>query len=203
VSQARAGERSFLATAGPAIAIIAPRIKRRLSILTWISDLARVPSHSFFPFARRERTMSTTGLEIFDRTIQETNGWLKSLMEHLRTDNRHTAYVVLRAALHALRDHVGPSVAQGLGEQLPMLMRGFYYENWRFEANHRLVADKHELAERIRAEMPAGTRVTPTHAAKAVFEVMWEKVAPDEVAKLIRHCSPDIQELWPRVAIEP
>jgi len=147
--------------------------------------------------------MSATGLEIFDRTLQETNGWLKSVMGQLGTDNRHVAYVVLKATLHALRDHVGARDAQRLGEQLPMLMRGFYYENWRFDANDRAVADKHDFLERVRAEIPAGTRVAPTHAAKAVFEVMWEKIAPDEVARLIARCSPSLQDLWPRVAIEP
>lgn len=147
--------------------------------------------------------MSSTGLEIFDRTIQETNGWLKSLMGHLGTDNRHVAYVVLKATLHALRDHLGPRDAQRLGEQLPMLMRGFYYEDWRIDAERRAVADKHDFLERIRAELPAGARVTPGHAAKAVFSVMWEKVAPDEVARLIKQCSPSLLELWPRVSIEP
>lgn len=146
--------------------------------------------------------MTTAGLEIFDRSIQETNGWLKSLMGYLATDNRHAAYVVLRATLHALRDHIGMREALRLGEQLPMLMRGFYYENWRIEAAGAAISDKHAFLERVRSELPAGTRVAPTHAVKAVFEVMWEKVAPEEVARLIKHCSPTLYELWPRVSLE-
>jgi len=116
---------------------------------------------------------------------------------------RHLAYVVLKATLHALRDHIGPRVAQRLGEQLPMLMRGFHYDNWRFEAGDRTAADKHEFLERLRAELPSGTRIAPTHAAEAVFEAMCEKIAPDEVARLISRCSPSLEELWPRVSIEP
>jgi uncharacterized protein (DUF2267 family) len=146
--------------------------------------------------------MGATGLEIFDRTIQETNGWLKSLMGRLGTDNRHVAYDVLRATLHALRDQIGPAAAQRFGEQLPLLLRGIYYENWQCKEAGHSPASKHEFVERIRAELRAGTRVTPTHAAKVVFEVMWEKVAPDEVANLIRRCPPDLKELWPRVAVE-
>jgi hypothetical protein len=39
--------------------------------------------------------MTTTGLSIFDKTLQETNVWLKGLMDILYTDDRHAAYVVL------------------------------------------------------------------------------------------------------------
>ena len=77
--------------------------------------------------------MSTTGLDVFDRTVQETNLWLKSLMEKLVTDDRHVAYFALRATMHALRDRIGPDNAVHLGAQLPMLIRGLYYEGWRME----------------------------------------------------------------------
>ena len=35
--------------------------------------------------------MSTTGLPVFDTTVQETNLWLKAVMDHLHTDDRHLA----------------------------------------------------------------------------------------------------------------
>jgi hypothetical protein len=35
--------------------------------------------------------MSTTGLEVFDRTIHKTNIWLKDLMEMLDCEDRHEA----------------------------------------------------------------------------------------------------------------
>ena len=68
--------------------------------------------------------MSTTGLPVFDTTVQETNLWLKAIMEGLHTDDRHLAYVALRATLHALRDRIGPENAVHLAAQLPMLVRG-------------------------------------------------------------------------------
>ncbi len=73
----------------------------------------------------------TTGLAVFDTTVQETNLWLKGIMEGLHTDDRHLAYLALRATLHALRDRLGPENAVHLAAQLPMLVRGLYYEGWR------------------------------------------------------------------------
>lgn len=74
--------------------------------------------------------MTTTGLETFDTTLQKSNTWLKSLMGHLHTDNRRTAFVILRATLHALRDRLTPENAVHLGAQLPMLLRGLLFEGW-------------------------------------------------------------------------
>ena len=56
--------------------------------------------------------MSMTGLEVFDTTVQKTNRWLKELNEHLGSDDRHRAYLCLRATLHALRDKLRKYVAR-------------------------------------------------------------------------------------------
>jgi uncharacterized protein (DUF2267 family) len=66
--------------------------------------------------------MSTTGLSVFDETIQKTNIWLKEISEALGSD-RHRAYQVLRAVLHCLRDRLIINEAVHLGDQLPMLVR--------------------------------------------------------------------------------
>jgi uncharacterized protein (DUF2267 family) len=68
--------------------------------------------------------MSMTGLDVFDRTLQETNVGLKELMEDLHCDDRQKAYLALRAVLHALRDRLPVHEAVQLGAQLPLLVRG-------------------------------------------------------------------------------
>lgn len=70
----------------------------------------------------------STGLDTFDKTVQESNLWLKDVMEWLDTRDRHHAYSTLRAVLHPLRDRIGPESAAHLGAQLPMLLRGLFYE---------------------------------------------------------------------------
>ena len=66
----------------------------------------------------------------FDTTLEKTYQWLNDLAEDLGTGNRRQAYEVLRAFLHALRDRLPVASAVKLGAQLPMLVRGFYYEGW-------------------------------------------------------------------------
>jgi uncharacterized protein (DUF2267 family) len=65
----------------------------------------------------------------FDTTVQKTNIWLKDLMEVTGGD-RGKAYQALRALLHALRDRLTVEEAVEFGAQLPMLIRGIYYEGW-------------------------------------------------------------------------
>ena len=84
----------------------------------------------------------TTGLDVFDTTVQESNLWLKDLMERIGTYDRHRAYSTLRAVLHALRDRIGPANANHLGAQLPMLLRGLYYEGWQMTATK----ERHDTA---------------------------------------------------------
>src|ERR1051326_4900880 len=74
--------------------------------------------------------MKLTGLDVFDSTIQRTNTWIKELMQELNWSDHRKAYLALRSVLHAVRDHLPLDDAIYLGEQLPMLIRGAYFEHW-------------------------------------------------------------------------
>jgi len=49
--------------------------------------------------------MSTTGLEVFDRTLQATHIWLDEISEKIGPD-RALAWKVLSTVLQALRDRL-------------------------------------------------------------------------------------------------
>ena len=140
--------------------------------------------------------MSTTGLPVFDTTVQETNLWLKAVMEGLHTDDRHLAYLALRATLHALRDRVGPENAVHLAAQLPMLLRGLYYEGWRLAASQTKERTRADFLEHVRSELPRGSAVDPNMAVRAVFRVMWDKLDVGEVGKVIDLLPAELKELW-------
>jgi len=73
--------------------------------------------------------MSSTGLDVFDKTLQTTHIWLDELMLVIGPD-RQVALHVLGAVLRAIRDRVPLGLAVHLGSQLPLLVRGVYYDQW-------------------------------------------------------------------------
>ncbi len=133
--------------------------------------------------------MSTTGLKAFDSTLQSTNGWLHELMEELHWPERERAYHALRAVLHALRDRLPVGEVAALAAQLPLLLRGVYYEGWRpLEKHHRGHRLDDFLAE-VGAAFPGDRDVDPEFVARTVFRVLEWHVSPGEVEG-IRHVLP-------------
>src|SRR6266849_3502029 len=112
--------------------------------------------------------MSKTGLEVFHRTIHKKKNWLKELMGMLDCEDRHEAYLALRATLHALRDRLTIEETAQFAAQLPMLIRGFYYEGW--DPTGKPLKERHreEFLARIKQELRTqGT--DPEQVARAVF----------------------------------
>jgi len=143
--------------------------------------------------------MTTTGLDALDHAVQETNLWLKPLSERLYA-KRHDSYLALRAVLHALRDRIGRDNAVHLGAQLPTVIRGIYYEGWTADVSGTKERHKKDFLDHVRTELPPTTRLDAEQAVRAVFEVMWDKIDPGEIAKLIDLFPAELRTLWPRLA---
>jgi uncharacterized protein (DUF2267 family) len=141
--------------------------------------------------------MSATGVEVSDTTLHKTNSWLKELMQELHLQDRHRAYLALRATLHALRDRLPVEEVAQLGAQLPMRIRGFYYEGWNPTGKPLKIRDKEEFLDRIEREFRSGGPVDPERITRAVFTVLAKRVTEGEIED-VRHILPArIRELWP------
>jgi uncharacterized protein (DUF2267 family) len=141
--------------------------------------------------------MSTTGLEIFDKTLHETHHWLRIVMDELETDDRNHAFAALRATLHALRDRIGPINAVHLGAQLPMLLRGAYYEDWRLTDTPTHERHVDGFIAHVDAYLPRGTGIDPEEAARASFVALTKCVDLGESAKIAQLLPADIRSLLP------
>ncbi|MDR3638475.1 MAG: DUF2267 domain-containing protein [Isosphaeraceae bacterium] len=142
--------------------------------------------------------MSTTTHAPFESTYQTTNLWLKQLMAELGWDDAHRAYHALRAVLHALRDRLTVEEAVDLGAQLPMLVRGFYYEGWVPAGKPLKERKKEDFLAHIAAEFRHDPEVFPEAVAWAVFKVLESRVSAGEIRDVAHVLPSDIRTLWPR-----
>ena len=139
--------------------------------------------------------MSTSGVAALDHTVQETNVWLRSVAEQLHFEDRHHAYLALRAVLHALRDRLPPEVAVHLGAQLPILVRGIYYEGWHMAGKPTKDRSVEEFVDEVLKALPPRFPMDPLTVTRGVFEILWERLDPGEFAKLMDHLPASLRTL--------
>lgn len=142
--------------------------------------------------------MSATGLAAFDSTLQTTNIWLHELMEELGWDERQRAYHALRVVLHTVRDRLTIEEVVDLGAQLPMLIRGMYYEGW--HPTHRpqkFVRKRAEFLASISQAFRDRPEVAPEEVVWAVFKVMERHITPGEIKDIKQILPESVRELCP------
>ncbi len=139
----------------------------------------------------------STGLDTFDKTVQESNLWLKDVMERLNTNDRHHAYSTLRAVLHALRDRIGPEVAAHLGAQLPMLLRGLFYEGW--DPTGKPSKERHaaEFLAHIARELPRADQREVEQGIYAALDVLSKHIDRGTAVKLASMFPLELRKFWP------
>lgn len=141
--------------------------------------------------------MSVTAIGPIESTIHTTDTWLKELMEELGWQEPHRAYHALRAVLHALRDRLSVAETADLAAQLPLLIRGLYYEGWVPSGKPLKERKKEEFLAHIAAAYPNDATVEPEDIARAVFKVLETHVSAGEIQD-VQHVLPrEIRSLWP------
>lgn len=142
----------------------------------------------------------STGHPTFDHTVQEGNIWLKAAAEKLHFEDHRHAYSALRATLHALRDRLTPEMAVNFGAQLPMVIRGLYFEGWHMTDKPTADHTVEEFCEHVAGDLPPKFPMDARTVSRGIFEVIFEEVDPGEVAKIIDQMPIPIKGLWPQIA---
>ena len=136
-----------------------------------------------------------------DRTLQETDSWLKEICEVMGTDDRQIAYHALRGTLHTLRDRLGPAEAADLSAQLPMLVRGIFYEGYHYDAKPARYRTRDEFLRRVNRDFERIGYDDPETAARAVFAVLRHRISTGET-DTVRFMLPEhVRDLWPEETV--
>jgi uncharacterized protein (DUF2267 family) len=150
-----------------------------------------------YPLVRSRPSVKTTH-EVFDGTLQKTQIWLNDLMNELGWEKHpNKAYLALRTVLHALRDRLTVEEAVQLGAQLPMLVRGFYYEGWTLKGKPHKERHKEDFLAHIKKAFKDDMMVRPESIVRAVFKVITRHTSKGEIEDVKNMLPKPLQELWP------
>jgi len=141
--------------------------------------------------------MVDSGLNTFDKTLQTSNRWLSEIGETLHVKDRQQAYHALRGVLLTLRDRFPVDEALDLAAELPMVIRGVYFEEYT-AANKPTKYDKDEFPRQLGDELDAGGVTNPPNKVRrTVFAVVDRQISEDESEQIQNAMPKDIQRMWP------
>lgn len=145
----------------------------------------------------------TTNIPAFDNSIIKTKEWLKEIREDLHLDDDQQAYVALRAVLHVVRDRLVPDEACDLAAQLPMLVRGIFFEGWKPSGRPMRIDTEQEFLGRVQHEMHRQNTpklADPLRITQGVLRTLERHITGGELDKVVQSFPKQLRNLWPKAA---
>jgi uncharacterized protein (DUF2267 family) len=148
--------------------------------------------------------MATQTLSVVESASEDLYRWIHEILVELAFDDRHYGLQALRGVLHALRDRLLIDQMANLSAQLPLLVRGIFFENW--DPSRAPLRDRtvEEFADRVRESFTGyASPREPQEVVRAVFTVLARHISPGEAEKVRGALPKPIADLWPPHAKTP
>jgi uncharacterized protein (DUF2267 family) len=132
-------------------------------------------------------------------SLKKANDWIDELNQEMGWDRPEDGLMGLRAALHTLRDRLTPEEAAHLGAQLPVLIRGIYYEGWHPAHKPMKIRTRDEflalIQERYRRPDNPLDPGTAEALFQALFRILQRRVTEGELEDVRRLLPESIQSM--------
>ncbi len=143
--------------------------------------------------------MAPTTVPALEQTTHTTQRWLLELAQEGGYDSPSQAYSAMRAALHAIRDRLTVDEAADLASQLPMMVRGFYYEGYRPSMAPSRERTPEAFLDHVRTSLNRNVTIDPEHAVVTVLRFLEKKIGEGEMNDVRGMFPRELAErFWPR-----
>jgi uncharacterized protein (DUF2267 family) len=132
----------------------------------------------------------------FTHAAQQAQEWIHELADNLDWAEPR-AYRLLRSVLHALRDWLLPEEAADLAAQLPLVIRGVYFEGWRPQDAPAWERKKQDFVARIERDFLNDPIYDVEKAIAAVFRLLDRHISQGEITQVRMSMRKSLQQLWP------
>jgi len=138
---------------------------------------------------------------LFENTLKQTHIWLAEISDEIGDPDQKLAYHALRGVLHALRDRLPVDEAAQFAAELPMLVRGIYYEGYRSVGKPLRMREPEEIYERVQKELDMAGGGNAEAATRAVMKVLRRRMSEGELKDAQGTFPPHLKRLFP--VLEP
>jgi len=139
----------------------------------------------------------TRTIHIFERTTHEAHAWVNEVAGRTGWSNEREALRLLRTVLVKVRDHLPVNEVAQFAAQLPVILRGMFYEGWQPKTTP--VHERHvdDFMAAIADSVGDVMEFSGSDDIEAVFEVINLHISKGEVED-VRACLPqELRNLWP------
>lgn len=143
--------------------------------------------------------MSISSIPVFQNTFRKTDEWLDEIMNLLDWDDRKRAYKALREVLHTLRDVLSVEEATDFAAQLPMLVKGIFYDGWNPTGKPIRMHTAEEFVSTVNQVFPdpeTSEYIDPEDITRAVLKVISSHVSAGEIKDIVASMPEKLRELW-------
>jgi len=140
--------------------------------------------------------MTAQGLEVIDHSMHLTYEWINELAARLDWSSKRNALRLLRVTLHHVRDHLLVNELAQLSAQLPLLIRGFFFEGWVPKKTPIKERNVDDFVAFIAGEMAQAEEYRGRDDIKCVFDLLNNRPSRGEVEDLRATMPSDIRDLW-------
>ncbi|MFY1683019.1 DUF2267 domain-containing protein [Micromonospora sp. WMMD730] len=133
-----------------------------------------------------ESSVDKTNLILKD--IEDAYGWPRT--------RRNQSYAALRTVLHLLRDRMTVQECAEFSAQLPMLVRGIYFDGWRPE-DVPVKLNRDDFLYEVRQGFPYDVEGGPERVARVVLDALRRHVTQGEWQDVKAGMPRDLQRLIP------
>ncbi|MEH0936207.1 DUF2267 domain-containing protein [Micromonospora psammae] len=133
-----------------------------------------------------ESSLDKTNLILKD--IEQAYGWPK--------EQRNQSYAALRTVLHLLRDRMPVQESVEFSQQLPVLLRGIYFDGWQPQ-DVPIKLNRNDFLYEVRQGFPYDVEGGPERVTQVVLDTLRAHVTQGEWADVKSNMPGDMQRMIP------
>ena len=140
---------------------------------------------------------------VFEPHVDTAVHWLHELRDYLGLEPGQDARALhaLRAGLHAIRNRLPANEVLDLAAQLPLMIRGIYFDGWRLDPAPKRVRHRGAWLQSIKNEI-GYEPLLPLDVLRGVIRLLSAHVSNGELEDIVATLPKPLAELWRELAGE-